>query len=206
MSFTSQLNWRYATKKFNPEKEISQENLNTILESIRMAPTSFGLQTFHVSVISNADVKAKLKAAAWGQEQLTSAPYVLVFSARTDASNRVEQLLQTISGGNAEVRAGMKAYEDMMTGSISSRNADEIKNWTAKQAYIALGFAMAACAELSVDSCPVEGFDNGECKKILNLPENLYPAVLLPIGYRADDESPRAKFRFPNEDMFDWIK
>ncbi len=206
MSFTSQLNWRYATKKFNPAKPVSEESLNGILESIRMAPSSYGLQPFHVTVVSNQEVKEKLKGAAWNQDQLSSAPYVLVFSTRNDGTARIQQLLDLVSGGNAEARAGLKGYEDMMNGTVSSLSPDALKGWSAKQAYIALGFAMAACAELSIDSCPMEGFDNAEFKKILNLPDLLEPAVILPIGYRADDEAPRAKTRFAKDELFDMVK
>ncbi len=205
MSFISQLNWRYATKKFNPEKPVTEESLNTVLESIRIAPTSYGLQPFQVTVVSNPEIQEKLKAAAWNQEQLL-APYVLVFSAQSDVSVRIEEYMELMSGGNKEVREKLKGFEDMMTGSLSSRSLDELKAWSAKQAYIALGFALAACAELEIDSCPMEGFDNDAFKKILNLPENLNPVVILPIGYRADDEAPRPKVRFGKDSLFGMIK
>ncbi|NBV28534.1 NAD(P)H-dependent oxidoreductase [bacterium] len=204
MSFTSQLNWRYATKKFNPEKPVTEESLNAILEAIRLAPTSFGLQPFHVTVVSKKEIQEQLKAVSWNQEQLL-APYVLVFSGRSDVVPRIQELLNLISGGNAEAREKLKGYEDMMNGSLASRTPDQIKSWSAKQAYIALGFALAACAELSIDSCPMEGFDSEAFKKILNLPENLNPAVILPIGYRADDEAPHAKVRFAKDEMFSTV-
>lgn len=205
MSFTSQLSWRYATKKFNPEKPVTEESLNTILEAVRMAPTSYGLQPFHVSVVSNKEIQEKLKAVAWNQEQLM-APYVLVFSGRSDVANRIQELLNLISGGDASAREKLKGYEDMMNGSLLTRTADELKAWSAKQAYIALGFALAACAEMSIDSCPMEGFDKDAFKKILNLPENLDVAVILPIGYRADSETPNPKVRFSKDDVFSMIK
>lgn len=205
MSFISQLSWRSATKKFDPAKPVSQESLDTVLESIRMAPTSYGLQPFHLTVVSNQELKEKLKGAAWGQEQLSSAPYTIVFSARTDLSARIEEYMNLVSGGNAEVRAKLKTYEDMMTSSLSNLSLDSAKAWSAKQAYIALGFGMAACAEISLDSCPMEGFDAVEYKKILNLPENLDPVVLLTLGYRSEGEKPRPKIRFPREEIITTI-
>lgn len=205
MSFTSQLSWRYATKKFNPEKPISEESLNAVLESIRMAPTSYGLQPFHVSIISNPEIKEKLKGAAWNQDQLL-APYVLLFSANSDVKNRIEDYLENMSGGDKESREKLKSFEDILNQSFSGMSEAEAAIWSAKQAYIALGFGLAACAELSIDSCPMEGFDRDAFKKILNLPENLHPAALLCIGYRAEDDKPRPKFRFSGEKLFGMIK
>jgi len=205
MSFTSQLSWRHATKKFHPEKPVTEESLNAVLEAIRMAPTSYGLQPFHVSVISNSEIKEKLKAAAWNQEQLL-APYVLLFSARSDVTTRIQEYLEMMSGGNKEAREKLKSFEDMLNGSVSAKSPEEAAAWASKQAYIALGFGLAACAELSIDSCPMEGFDADAYKKILSLPENLHPAVLLCIGYRSDEEKPRPKVRFKADQLFDMIK
>lgn len=201
MSFLTQLNWRYATKKFDTSKKVSDEQLATIESAIKMAPTSFGLQPFHVIVVSNPELKTKLRAASWDQAQVTDASHVLVFCARTDVLPRVDQYFTGLTQGNAEIRASLKGYEDMMTGFASGLDAQTAHKWATYQAYIALGFAMAACAEIEVDSCPMEGFDRDAYNTILELPGNMKAQVILPIGFRAADDTTRPKFRF--DDIFE---
>lgn len=203
MTFIEQLNWRYATKKFDPTKEVSPAIEEQIMNAIRMAPSSFGLQPFHVTVVKNSDIKTKLRAAAWNQEQLETAPFTLVFSSRNDITSRIEQYFELASGGDASVKLAMQGYKDMMNGSLLPRTPAELDAWASKQAYIALGFAMAAAAELEVDTCPMEGFDSVQFKQILELPEGFHPAVILPVGYRSSDDVVRPKTRFDATDMFD---
>ncbi len=208
MSFISNLNWRYATKKFDEAKKVSEGDLSQILEAIRLAPTSFGLQPFHVSVITNVDLRQKLQEKAWNQPQITTASHLLVFSARTDIDQRVGQYIDVASGGVEEEKLKLKEYEVMLkgfSGQLVSAPGDKALNWAAKQAYIALGFGLAAAEELSIDSCPMEGFDGAAFKVLLGLTDNLNPVVLLPIGYRASDEQPRSKVRFSNDDLFNFV-
>ncbi len=202
MTFISQLNWRYATKKFDG-KIVPEEDLATIKDAIRLAPTSYGLQPFHVTIVESAALKASLKEKAWNQEQLTSCSHLFIFSANSEVMARIDAYLNIVSGGDSTARANLKGYEDMMKGSLGTRPVEGLQAWSAKQAYIALGFALAAAAELGIDSCPMEGFDPVAFKEILALPANLSPVVLLPIGYRSPEESPRPKTRFPEAELFD---
>lgn len=104
------------------------------------------------------------------------------------------------------MRTQLKGYEDMVDGFIASKpTAADVFPWSAKQAYIAQGFALAALAELEIDSCPMEGFDPSVVDNILGLPESQKSVVILPIGYRAADESPRPKSRFTKESLFTTI-
>jgi nitroreductase len=201
-SFLSQLEWREATKGFDPSKQVNESDLNKILNSIRMAPTSFGLQPFHVDVVKDKALREKLQPHAWHQKQVTTCSALLVFIAHEDVAARIDQFFQIMSGGNAEVRAKMKDYEGMMRGSLTGLSALERRSWATRQIYIALGFAMAACAELSIDSCAMEGFVGPEFDKLLNLPEGQHTAVLLPVGYRDLSIKSKAKFRFPESDLF----
>ncbi len=201
MSFLSNLNWRFATKSFDPNKTVSDEKLEQIKEAIRMAPSSFGLQAFHVEIITDAEVKKTLREHSWNQPQVTDCSHLLVFSARTDLPERIEQLLELMSGGDAEKKEALHSYANMMRGFAEGKNNDWVGNWGAKQAYIALGFAMAACAEIQIDSCPMEGLDAQQYDEILKHPEHLKTVVILPIGYRAA-EPDRPKVRFPESDLF----
>lgn len=201
MSFLSNLEWRYATQRFNGV-DVPGDQVTKIFDAIRMAPTSFGLQPFHVSVITNAELKEKMKEKAWGQEQITTASHILVFSIHTNIPQRIEGYFNILSGGDEQTRAGFSKYEDSMKKTFSSMDEKSLKTWATHQTYVALGFALAACAELNVDSCPIEGFESKEYIDILNLSDGLHPVVLLSIGFRDVDDKVRPKIRFGAEDLF----
>lgn len=201
MSFLTQLTWRYATKQFDTAQKLSDEQLQQILEAVKMVPTSFGLQPFKVLVVTNPELRTKLKEASWGQAQVTDASHLLVFCANTDVLPRVDTYFEMASGGNEDVRGQMKGYEDMMRGFASGMSQDAMLPWAAKQAYIALGFALAAAAELGVDSCPMEGFDGAQYKTLLGLEDNVTPVVLLPVGFRSATDTVHPKVRF--NDLFE---
>lgn len=206
MTFLSNLNWRYATKKFDMTKQVSDADLHKILEAARFAPTSYGLQPFHITVVRDPELRAKLRGAAWDQSQVSDSTALLVFSARTDVVSRVPAYLDLASGGNPEIREAMAGYGQMMATSMEGKAAqgdDAVIAWSSKQAYIALGFALAACAELEIDSAPMEGFDPAAFKDILKLGEHLMPAALLSIGYRDASDTIRPKVRFPESDLVD---
>lgn len=201
MSFISQLNWRYATKSFDSSKKVSPENLAKILEAIKLAPTSFGLQPFHVVNVVDTAKREELKTLAWGQPQISEASHLLVFCARTDIKERIETFFEMATGGDEAIKTAMATYKGMMDGFEANLPTDQKLAWAAKQAYIALGFALAAAAELEIDSCPMEGFDPTGFKAALNLPENIAPVVCLPIGYRSSTDSIRPKVRFTLADL-----
>lgn len=201
-TFLSNLEWRFSTKKFDATKKVSEEDKGKILNALRLAPTSFGLQPFKVFVIENPETREKIKIAAHGQPQVTDASFLLVFAAKADVVKRAEEYVELASGGNAELK-------EKMAGIVSSMKAlegtpDKAVAWSAKQSYIALGFALATCAELGIDSCPMEGFNPAEVDKILNLPENLKSQAFLAVGYRAEGPA-HPKFRFPESDIFEKI-
>jgi nitroreductase / dihydropteridine reductase len=201
-NFLSQLNWRNATKLFDPSKHLSSEDLDKICSAIRLAPTSFGLQPFEVLVVKSPDLKEKLKAAGWGQDQFSTAEAVIVFVANTNVEDRIEQMLQSRSGGNAEARASMKGYEAMMTGWAKNLTPEMKKSWAQKQCYIGLGFGLAACAELGVHSCPMEGFVPAEFDKILGLSAHLHSTVVLCVGQASANDVQHPKWRFSHDVMF----
>ncbi len=202
MSFLDKLNWRYATKKFDATKSVSEEDKNKVLEAIRMAPTSFGYQPFHVTIVESKEIREELKKNAWNQAQFTDAPLVLVFSSRGDLVKRIDEFLDVMSGGDANKKEAFAQYGEMMKGSASAKSEDEAFAWAAKQAYIALGFGLAACAELGLDSCPMEGFDANAFHKILGLDDNLEVQATLAVGYRLNDEDKKPKIRFPTSELF----
>jgi nitroreductase / dihydropteridine reductase len=201
-TFLSRLEWRNATKKFDAAQKVSQADLDKICEAVRMAPTSFGLQPFYVKVITQENTKSQMQAAGWGQPQFPTSTACLVFVARNDVLHRIDEMLTLRSGGDSSKRAQMKDYEEMMKGFASAKSEAELTTWAQKQCYIALGFAMAACAELGVDSCPMEGFSSPDFDRILNLPKGHTSTVVLAVGKAAADFTPFPKFRFPKSDLF----
>ncbi len=201
MSFLSQLDWRFATKQFDPSKKLSEQDVEKILTAIRMAPTSFGLQPFHVFNVEDPALRQAIRAVAYDQAQVTEASHLLVFCARNDMEEWIEEYIKTASQGNEEVGKGLESLRGVLRGSILSRSPEGIMIWAARQSYIALGFGLAACAELAVDSCPMEGFNNAEVDAILGLPAHMRSQAFLALGYRASDARyPRV--RFPKEKIF----
>jgi nitroreductase len=198
MSFLSNLEWRYAAKKFDTTKKVSDDDINKILEAIRLTPTSFGMQPYHFYIVTNQEKKQAIEAAAYHQPQVGTSSHLIVMCARNDLMAVKDEYFDAMSGGSNEVREKLAGFEQMVTGFIPHASPE----WAKKQVYIAQGFALAACAELQIDSCPMEGFDAATVAKILDVPSNLDVAVMIPVGYRAVDEHPRPKFRFAKEKVF----
>ncbi|MBD3250897.1 NAD(P)H-dependent oxidoreductase [Candidatus Uhrbacteria bacterium] len=201
VSFLSQLDWRFATKVFTPHQTVRTEDLDEILRAIRSAPTSFGLQPFHVYVVTDSDVRAKLKPVSFDQAQVTDASHVLIFCYRTDARERIPQYVAKATTQMPEHAEALKGYGAYMQGFAERLTDDWIHEWAKRQTYIALGFGLAACAELQIDSCPMEGFNTEEVDRILNLPSHVKSIVYMTVGYRAEEPT-RPKFRFSDKDLF----
>lgn len=201
-TFLSQLQWRRATKKFDASNKVTDAQLDKILDAIRMTPTSFGLQPFYVKVVKDQATKEKLQAAGWGQVQFPTSTATLVFVARSNVFARIDQMLNEMTGGDATKRAAMKDFEGMMKGFAENLNDEARKNWAQKQCYIALGFGLAACAELGVASCPMEGFAPPEFDKILGLPQGDFSTVVLTVGNADPQTQMFPQFRFPKSDLF----
>lgn len=183
------LSWRYATKKMDPSKAVSQDKVDRILEAARLAPSSSGLQPFEIIVVTNPEVKAKLRAAAYDQAQLTDGSHVLVFAAWDNYTEaRIDAITDQVAaerGGKSET---LTAYYDRLKGSYLPRSADVNYEHAARQAYIAFGVALTAAAFEEVDSTPMEGFDPAQVDEILGLREKgLRSVTLMPLGYRAAD-------------------
>jgi nitroreductase len=202
MSFLSNLEWRYAAKKFDTTKKVSDDDMNKILEAIRLTPTSFGMQPYHFYIVTNEEKKQAIEAAAYHQPQVSTSSHLIIMCARNDLMAVKDEYFDAMSGGSNEVREKLTGFEQMVTWFIPHASPE----WAKKQVYIAQGFALAACAELQIDSCPMEGFDAAAVAKILDVPSNLDVAVMIPVGYRAVDEHPRPKFRFTKEKLFTEVK
>ncbi len=189
MKLLERLNWRYAAKAMNGKK-VSQEKIDRILEAARLAPTSSGLQPFEIYVITNQEIKEKIKPVAWNQSVITDCSHLLVFAAwdtyTEDRINKMFDLTNEIRGFKNE---GWENYRQMLLDSYPKKDPEVNFNHASKQAYIAFSHAITAAAFEEVDATPLEGFNPAEVDKILGLREKgLRSAVLLPIGYREEEK------------------
>ena len=182
-----QLNWRYATKKMDPTKVVPQAKVDAIIEAVRLAPTSSGAQPFELIVVTNPDVLAKLRKAAWDQSQVTDGSHLLVFAAWDNyTAERIDDVTRLLTEERGDLPL-MNQYYENLKFSYLPRDASVNHEHAARQAYIALGVALVAAAEQQVDSTPMEGFDPAEVDQILGLADRgLRSVVLLPLGYRDD--------------------
>ncbi|MDH0800652.1 MULTISPECIES: NAD(P)H-dependent oxidoreductase [Pseudomonas] len=184
---TELLNWRYATKSYDPSKTVPAEKLERILEAVRLTATSSGLQPFELLVVTNPHIREKIKAVSWNQSQVTDCSHLLVFAAWDDITpERVNMMFDLTNTVRATVNQGWEDYRQMLLGIVAERGQEANYQAAARQAYIGLGSALIAAASEQVDATPMEGFDPSAVDEILGLgARHLRSVVLLPLGYRA---------------------
>lgn len=183
------LNWRYATKKMNPDKAVPEDKVERILEAVRLAPTSSGLQQFEVIVVTNKEIREKIKAIAWNQEQVTDASHLIVFAAWDNyTAERINHMFDLVNDERGFRNEGWEAYRQMLLGTYPQRDAQTNFEHAARQAYVGLGIALTAAAFEEVDATPMEGFDPAALDEILDLrARGLRSVAIMPVGYRADE-------------------
>ena len=205
-AFLEQQNWRYATKKFDSTKIISNEDLSTLKEAIRLSSSSYGLQPYQVFIIENKDLRAKIQPAAWGQAQIVDASHLFVFANRTDVTNEdIDKYLKNVSETRNIPETSLAGYGGFMKNGIGAKSIAEKADWTSKQTYLALANLMNAAAELKIDVTPMEGFVPNEVNEILGFNElGLSTALIAPVGYRSEEDATQhqKKVRKSNEELF----
>lgn len=204
-----QLQWRYATKKMDPNKAVPQDKVDAIVEAIRLAPTSSGTQPFELIVVTNPEVRGQIREAASGQTPITDGSHLLVFAAW---DNYTEARIDAVTQLNVDARGDLpliQQYYGNLKANYLPRDAETNYAHAARQAYIAVGVALVAAAEQEVDSTPMEGFDPAGVDQILGLKERgLRSVVLMPLGYRdptGDWLLPMPKVRKPRESMVTFV-
>lgn len=184
------LSWRYAVKTFDPSKKVADSDLKTILESAHMAPSSFGIEAWKFLVVSNPEIRAKIRAVGYDQTKITDASHLIVVTRRTDVrENIARELVERTAKTQGKDISELKGLEDMVTGAISYKPGDAVDAWAQAQTYIPLGMMIETAALLGIDAGPMEGFSGAEIDEILGLKEkNLATVTMLALGYRGDDE------------------
>ena len=206
MSIIPALQWRYATKKMNGEK-VSQQKINNIIESARLAPTSSGLQPFEMIVISNQSLKEKIKTVAYNQSQITDCSHLIVFAAWDHYSvERINHYFDHYEKERELPKGFSDGYKNGVTKQLTSMSLERQFEHAARQVYIALGMALAEAGALQVDSIPMEGFINHELDKLLNLDEKeLKSVVILPVGYRDAENDWQAELKKVRKTVDDMV-
>jgi nitroreductase / dihydropteridine reductase len=206
MSFHDHLNWRYATKRMNGSK-IETKKLQSILEAIRLAPTSMGLQPFSVVVVDDLKTRQAMAPVCFNQPQITESSAVLVFSIWKNITEKeVTIFIENIAKTRGVTAESLEGFRNNLMGLVNGKTHEELQIWAARQAYIALGIGLAACAIEEVDSTPMEGFNPAGLDEVLHLDEKgLKSVVMLSIGYRdaqKDFLNGKAKVRRASKDFF----
>ena len=189
---------RYATKQFDG-KTIDESKIKELKELIRFAPSSFNIQPWRIKIITDKATKENLLQASYNQPQITTCSHLFVFCADSDIVPLIDKLeKQMIAAGlpAEKIATSVKWMRDF----AGALNEEQRTAWAQRQLYLALGNALNGAKSLGFDSCPMEGFDPAAYSKILNLPKNIKPTALCPVGHAAD--KPMPKIRFSEEEVF----
>jgi len=209
MSTIDYYNWRYATKEFNSEKKITNSDLEIIKESIRLSPSSYGLQLFKVFIIESQILKDKLRKVSFNQSQISDASHLFVFCNYTKVLEKdIDLYIQNKSLIQQMPITKNEGYGVFLKKNLLKKETEETSIWTNNQVYIALANLMTTCASLKIDSCPIEGFEASKYNEILNINErNMNAAVVCAVGYRSklDTSQHEKKVRKSSQDLFEII-
>ncbi len=202
----AQLNWRYATKKFDAAKKIAPDVWAALEKVLLLTPSSFGLQPWKFIVITDAAVKRKLVPVSWNQTQPADCSHHVIFAVRKAVTERdVDSFVDSIVATRGDAKESLQGYRDIMAG-FAGKAANEgwLREWGVRQVYIALGNFMTSAALLGVDTCPMEGIEPANYDEILGLAGTEFETVVAcAAGHRAADDkhAQLAKVRFPASEM-----
>ncbi|HTQ49949.1 MAG TPA: NAD(P)H-dependent oxidoreductase [Candidatus Acidoferrales bacterium] len=202
-----QLNWRYATKQFDPSRKISASDWTTLEEALRLTPSSGGLQPWKFILVTDPAVRAKLRPASYGQPQISDASHLVVFTTKNNFSESdVDAHLQNVARAQGVPVESLAQLRGMLVGGIVQAMDETARNaWARNQVFIALGNLLTSAALLGIDACPMEGFDRAQYDEILGLKTKGYTsAVIATLGYRlpTDKYAGAPKVRFAREQIF----
>ena len=206
-TFMEAMDFRHACKIFDETKKVSDEDINYILEAGRKSPSSFGMEAWKFLVITNEELKAKIRPACWDQVQITSCSHLVIILAGIDSvkpeSGEVARKFKRREMPQEKLDFYLGLYAGHLKDTLSSN--ENIYSWTARQTYIALGNMMTAAAVKGIDSCPIEGFEKEKVEEILKLDLSKYQlSCVVPFGYRINEQS--TQLREPLQNVVEFIK
>ena len=190
MTTIDHLKWRYATKKFDATKTLSEEKVTIVKQAFNLTATSFGLQTISLVVVSDKDKREQLVKHSYHQKQVVDASHLLVICVQDDILDAdVDGLFDSVADLRKTPEDILEPFRKDLKTMMKNMSKTERQEWSVKQAYIALGNLMTVCAIERIDACPMEGFIPEEYDAVLHLKErNLRSVLVLPIGYRDEDD------------------
>lgn len=202
------LQWRYATKMFDPSKKIPADIWQAIEASLVLTPSSFGMQPWKFFVITDDGIRQQLLEHSWNQRQVVDASHVVVLAIKKEID---EAEVDRYMNSTAEIRQAplesLEGFSQVIKGFLANPKLDK-NEWATKQVYIALGQLMTTAALLGIDACPMEGFVPPQYDEVLGLSEKGYASVLVcPLGYRAEDDkyAGLAKVRYPHSEVIEHL-
>ncbi|MWW23365.1 NAD(P)H-dependent oxidoreductase [Algibacter lectus] len=190
MDIIKQLQWRYATKKFDASKILTPAKLNTLKEAFNLTATSFGLQTLNLVIVKNKTLRETLLPHSYNQPQVVNASHLLIICIQENIEDSdVIDYYNNIKTIRNTPESILNPYREQLQVMMQKKTVEQRQSWSKNQAYIALGNLMTVCAIENIDACPMEGFIPEQYDQILKLGEKgLKSVLILPVGYRADDD------------------
>ncbi len=203
------LNWRYAVKKYDPEKKVSRDDIEFLEQAMTLAPSSMGLQPYKLIVIEDPETRERLRPAAYGQPQITDASHIVVFAYKKNYDEAdAEHLIELVAKSRGQSRESLADYERSVKVSVKkAADGGYLETWNSRQAYIALGFLLETAALLGIDATPMEGFDPAQFDEILGLTDHSSVAIAA-LGYRDKQNDWLAglkKVRLPHDELVQHI-
>lgn len=190
MNSIDNLNWRYAVKKFDHHKTLSEDQINILKQAFNLTATSYGLQPIKLVVVKNKNLQKELVLHSWNQQQIFQASHLLIICVDTklDESD-VEKYFERVKKIRNTPDEIINSFKNHLKTTIADKTREDLLSWGTNQAYLALGNLLTVCANERIDSCPMEGFIPEKYNEILGLNErNLSATLVLPVGYRAEDD------------------
>jgi nitroreductase len=205
-SLLDALNWRYATKRYDASRKIPQATFELLMESIRLTPSSYGMQPIKILNIENQELREKIKPIAWNQQQVVDASHLLVFCYQTNPGEQeVKEHVERMATTRQKPVESLEGFQNHVIQALEGMGEEKRAIWTSKQTYIALGQLLLSCALEKIDATPMEGFDAQALNELLELPKQGFQASLLcPMGYRhlEDPYASLQKVRKSSQDLF----
>ena len=206
MSIINSLSWRYAVKRMNGNK-VSQDKLDTLLDAITLSASGFGLQPYHIFMVEDADLKAKIQPIAYGQPQIVESSHLLIFAAWNEVTEaQIDAYMNLIAETRGMSISDLGDFKGAIAGSMKYKSKEQQAQWADRQVYLAMGTALAAAGELQIDTTPMEGFIPAKLDELLGLEaKGLHSVLILAIGERdeATDYMVNVKkVRTPKSELF----
>ena len=190
MNSIENLKWRYAVKKFDENKSLTETQINTLKEAFNLTATSYGLQPVKMIVLKNKEIQQQLVEHSWNQQQIVQASHVLVLCTPNELTTKsIENYFTLVKEIRNTPNEILNPFKEFLVNDIANKPKEVLTSWMKNQAYIALGNLLTVCANEKIDSCPMEGFNPEKYNEILGLNKlNLNSVLVLPVGFRAEDD------------------